>query len=373
MLKIWLGGDWVDNEPLKDRLAAQPSLFLVGDAELADAVVHLTDGESLGEELARLREHARGPVVVVARSATPDLLDAAFEADVAELLLLPQSADAIAFAAQKAVAATARRDIADDRATVATVFSPKGGTGKSVIACNLADTLARQGRRVLLVDLDLQFGDVAIMLGIQPERTIHELLTAPGPLDAEKIAGYATRRGPGLDILAAPLKPEDAESISDTRVGELIAAARGGWDVVIVDTAPFFHGPMLTTLDRTDVLLTVCTPDVPAMKNVRLALQTLRLLSFPEEKIRVVLNRANEKLGFRGSQVASILEHDVAVELPEDQTVSIAINRAETAGEFAPASPFAGAIPSLVRALDLRTSHSHSAPRRKRFAIGRRG
>jgi pilus assembly protein CpaE len=256
-----------------------------------------------------------------------------------------------------------------------TVFSPKGGTGKSVLACNLADQLARTGRRVLLIDLDLQFGDVAIMLGLQPERTIHELLTAPGTLDAEKIAGYACRRGPRLDVLAAPLKPEDAESISDARIGELLRAARAGYDTVVVDTAPFFHGTVLTTLDRTDLLLTVTTPDVPSMKNVKLALQTLQLLSFDESRVRLVLNRANERVGFRASQVGAILELDVAFELPEDPTVSVAVNRAETAIEFAPSAPFSEALASLATAIRpgvARAADDQQASRRRRLAFGRR-
>ena len=184
------------------------------------------------------------------------------------------------------------------------MFSPKGGTGKTVIATNLAAALAKDDeRRTLLLDLDLQFGDAAIMLGIEPEKTIYDLVIAPGELDPDKLAGYTTTHKSGLDVLPAPLRPEDAELVTEAKLGRLLEVARVCYDVIVVDTSPFFHGPMLATLDRTDELLLVCGLDVPTLKNVRLALQTLELLSFPPTRIRVVLNRANTKVGMKQREV----------------------------------------------------------------------
>src|SRR5205085_1615422 len=178
------------------------------------------------------------------------------------------------------------------------VLAPKGGTGKTSIATNLAASLAKHsGKRTLLLDLDLQFGDAAIMLGLEPEKTIYDLVVAPGELDSEKLAGYITRHPCGLEILPAPLRPEDAELVTEAKLGRLLEVARDSYDVIVVDTSPFFHGPMLATLDRTDELLMLCGLDVPTLKNVRLSLQTLDLLSFPTARIRFVLNRANSKVG----------------------------------------------------------------------------
>ena len=107
------------------------------------------------------------------------------------------------------------------------MFSPKGGTGKTVIATNLAAALAKaEARRTLLLDLDLQFGDAAIMLGIEPEKTIYDLVVAPGELDPEKLAGYTTKHTCGLDILPAPLRPEDAELVTEAKLGRLLEVAR---------------------------------------------------------------------------------------------------------------------------------------------------
>jgi pilus assembly protein CpaE len=307
-------------------------------------------------------------VLLVDGDASPFL-----DADFAEVLVLPQPETSVVFAVRRAAATAARRHAGSARGRITTVFSPKGGTGKSVVAVNLAVALAAGSRRTALIDLDLQFGDVAIMLGIEPPRTLHDLLTSPGSLDAEKISGYASHHPSGLHVLAAPLKPEDAESISEARVGELLDAARLGYDAVVVDTSPFFHGAVLSTLDRTDDLLMICTPDVPTLKNVRLTLQTLELLSFPSDRVRVVLNRANARVGFRAPQIGSVLDHDVELELPEDETVAIAVNRGEAVVDYRPQAPFSEALLSAASRLGTPAATTRGERSSRRFALGRRG
>ena len=162
------------------------------------------------------------------------------------------------------------------------MFSPKGGTGKTVTATNLAASFAKhEQKRTLLLDLDLQFGDAAIMLGLEPEKTIYDLVVAPGELDSEKLAGYTTKHTCGLDILPAPLRPEDAELVTEAKLARLLEVARESYDVIVVDTSPFFHGPMLATLDRTDELLLLCGLDVPTLKNVRLVAADARAALVP--------------------------------------------------------------------------------------------
>src|SRR5258708_9590832 len=115
---------------------------------------------------------------------------------------------------------------------VVTIFSPKGGTGKTVVATNLAAAFVKkEGRRTLLLDLDLQFGDAAIGLGLEPEKTIYDLMVAPGELDSEKLAGYVTKHASGLDVLAAPLRPEDAELVTEGKVTNLLDAHPGAYEV----------------------------------------------------------------------------------------------------------------------------------------------
>src|SRR5436309_14479801 len=153
------------------------------------------------------------------------------------------------------------------------------------------------------------------MLGLQPEKTVYDLVSAPGELDPEKLSGYTTRHPSGLDILPAPLRPEDAELVTEAKIGRLLEVARTSYDVIIVDTSPFFHGPMLATLDQTDELMLVCSLDVPTIKNVRLSLQTLKLLSFPMKKVHVVLNRANTKVGMKECEVESAMVRKVRYQI----------------------------------------------------------
>ncbi len=119
--------------------------------------------------------------------------------------------------------------------------------------------------------------------------------------------------------------------------------------MIVVDTSPFFHGPMLATLDRTDELLLVCSLDVPTLKNVRLALQTLELLSFPSERIRLVLNRANSKVGMKPGEVESALEVKVRFSIPSDRAVPIAVNRGNPAVLADARADFSRAVRDMAR------------------------
>ena len=296
-------------------------------------VLHGTRSSGLPEdELAAIREHTQSPVILLASGEASALLEQALEADVSDVLLLPQMTENVVFSIRKA-SHSGRRTVGAGshgprRGRIVTVFSPKGGTGKTVTATNLACTFAKyESKNTLLLDLDLQFGDAAIMLGLEPEKTIYDLVVAPGELDSEKLAGYTTRHPSGLDILPAPLRPEDAELVTEAKLARLLEVARESYDVIVVDTSPFFHGPMLATLDRTDELLLVCGLDVPTLKNVRLSLQTLELLAFPQNRIRVVLNRANSKVGMKPGEVEGALEVKVRFELPSDGKVPLAVNR----------------------------------------------
>jgi pilus assembly protein CpaE len=281
------------------------------------------------DELAAIREHTPAPVILLASGESSVLLEEALDADVSDVLLLPQMTENVVFAIRKASHSGRKAGGGHGRrGRVVTVFSPKGGTGKTVTATNLASAYAKyEGKKALLLDLDLQFGDAAIMLGLEPEKTIYDLVVAPGELDSEKLAGYTSRHTSGLDILPAPLRPEDAELVTEAKLARLLEVARESYDVIIVDTSPFFHGPMLATLDRTDELLLVCGLDVPTLKNVRLSLQTLELLAFPTNRIRVVLNRANSKVGMKPGEVEGALDVKVRFELPSDGKVPLAVNR----------------------------------------------
>jgi pilus assembly protein CpaE len=302
-------------------------------------------------QLAGVREHTSAPVVFAAERPTTELVRWALDAGIADVLSLPITRETAIFAIEKAVHAARRSDESSPNGRVVTVFSPKGGSGKSVVATNLAVAAAALGRkRTLLVDLDLQFGDAAIMLGVSPNSTVRELIGTPTELDAEKLSVYTERHSSGVSVLPAPMNPEEAELVREDAIRSLLTVARSAYDLVVVDTAPFFYGPMLATLDQTDQLLLLCNPDVPTLKNVRLTLKTLELLSFGQDRLRMVLNRANPAVMDRGD-VEAALDRKVDFVLPLDAAVPQAVNQAMAAVLAETETPFSAAMLDLARSI----------------------
>jgi pilus assembly protein CpaE len=334
-----------------------------------DCILHATRSSSFpATEIAAIREHTRAPIILVASGGeAANMLEHALEMDVADVLLLPQLMHNVVFAIRKASHARRQLQTAVHRGRVITVFSPKGGTGKTVVSTNLAAALAKhEGKRTLLLDLDLQFGDAAIMLGLEPGKTIYDLVVAPGELDSEKLAGYVSKHPCGLDVLAAPLRPEDAELIVESKVTALIEVARSSYDAIVVDTSPFFHGPMLATLDRTDQLLVLCGLDVPTLKNVRLALQTLELLSFPASRIEYVMNRSSANVGLKVREVEDGLKVKVGHELPLDRTVQVCVNRGDAPVLAEPRSEFSRGLMALAKQVAPKPAPNSAAAQGKR-------
>jgi pilus assembly protein CpaE len=342
-LRLFCTGSCEGFDKLRQSLAAHPELELLGaSATVADgagalagghldAVLHATRGGTLpADELAALRQHTRAPILIVASGGSSSMLEQALDADVADVLLLPQLVENVVFSIRKATHTRVRHQSSGHgrNGKIVTVFSPKGGTGKTVTATNLATAFAKfESKKTLLLDLDLQFGDAAIMLGLEPDKTIYDLVVAPGELDTEKLAGYTTKHTSGVEVLPAPLRPEDAELVTEAKLTRLLEVAKESYDAIVVDTSPFFHGPMLATLDRTDELLLLSSLDVPTLKNLRLALQTLELLSFPRQRVKIVLNRANSKVGMKQNEVEGALGMKIRFEIPSDRAVPLAVNR----------------------------------------------
>jgi pilus assembly protein CpaE len=378
--RIYITGACDGLDELAAALAEHPEVEVVGRQEhvanaaaaLAGghlgAILHGTRRPSLpADELAAIREHTRTEIVLLASGEASALLEEALDADVADVLLLPQLTENVVFAARKAAHAARRTPAGSSRehGRIVTVFSPKGGTGKTVTATNLATALVKHaGKRTLLLDLDLQFGDAAIMLAMEPDRTIQDLMAAPGELDSEKLAGYTLRHTSGLDVLPAPIRPEDAELVTEPKLARLLEVARESYDMIVVDTSPFFHGPMLATLDRTDELMLVCGLEVPTIKNVRLSLQTLELLSFPPNRIRVILNRANSNVGLKRSEVEAALETKVSFELPSDRAVPLSVNRGQPTVIAEPGCDFSRSIKEMATAISKPAGERATARRR---------
>ena len=207
------------------------------------------------------------------------------------------------------------------------VFNAKGGCGKTTIATNLGAYMASTGARVLLVDLDLAFGDVAISLQLRPEASVGDLVAMSGHIDAQGLASVVTRHDCGLDTVCAPNQPTEADRIAGATVGEMLRVARRAYDYVIVDTPPAFSEHVLTALDLCDSLVLLATLDIPAVKNLRLTMDTLDLLGHPRDGRIVILNRSDAKVGLHTEDVVSAIKQPIAAMIPSSSHVPASVNR----------------------------------------------
>lgn len=200
--------------------------------------------------------------------------------------------------------------------SVVTVFSPKGGVGKTTIAVNLALALNQGGaRRVCLVDLDLAFGDVAITMQLFPSHSIEHAIGSESTLDPEQLDALLTRHVDSLMVLAAPAHPDVRERVTPALVSKVLRTLRESFDYVVVDTAPAFDEQVLTALDETDECVIVATLDVPTLKNVKVALETLDLLDIAQGHRHLLLNRADDAVGLSTEKVEAILGMKVAAQV----------------------------------------------------------
>lgn len=232
-----------------------------------------------------------------------------------------------------------------------TIFGSKGGCGKTTLATNLSVALAEAGRRVCLVDLDLAFGDVAIALQLFPEHTIADAIPMAHSLDAAGLRSLITEHSSGLHTLLAPLEPSISEQVSPELVATLLQLLKETYEVVVVDTAPAFTEYVLAAVDVSDRIVMLTTPDVPAVKNIKLALQTLDLLGSPVENRIVVLNRADAQVGLTVTDVKKLLSSPLGAEIPSHRAVPASITHGVPLVMEQPNHPVSKAIRGLAAQL----------------------
>jgi len=232
-----------------------------------------------------------------------------------------------------------------------TVFSAKGGCGKTTVSTNVAAALAKSGRSVCLVDLDLAFGDVAIALQLFPERGIADLAAQSSRLDRTSVAAAVTHHSTNLDTILAPVEPGAAETVSAELVVELLQLLKTVYDVVVVDTPPAFTDQVLAAFDASDHIAMLTTLDIPALKNLKLSLETLDLLGYSRERWHVVLNRADSKVGLAIQDVEKTLSLPIAAQIPSSRAVPASVNRGTPIVHDSPGHPVSVAIRRLADSL----------------------
>src|SRR5215831_2698423 len=267
------------------------------------------------------------PVVVMSEASPNCFLRQAFEAGADDVITFPQTSEQVAFTLQKVIAR--RKGLAvpgKAAAPLIAVLGPKGGTGKTLIATNLAVALAQRDANVVLVDLDLQFGDIGLALGLSPERTMYDLMRAGPPFDHEKIDRHLVRHSSGVKVLIAPTRPDQASAVSIDYLREIYASLRTMCDAVIVDTPPGFTPEVIATIDVSGEICMVGMLDSLSLKNTKLGLETLDLMGYDTERVTLVLNRADSRVGITPEDVTTIVGRAPDISIPSDREIPRSIN-----------------------------------------------
>jgi pilus assembly protein CpaE len=310
-----------------DMLAIRHELLVVvgADIDLDDAVDFTTRHRSACPVLGVVLLREQLDVTVLGRAIRAGARDVVADHD------LDQVADAcwhsldLSHSTPMSVQIPPRQTVAGK---IAVVFATKGGCGKTVMATNLAVALHAGGtRRVCLVDLDLAFGDVATSLQLNPIHTLVDAVALGERMDETAVAGLLTRYRPGLECLLAPVEPGDAEKVSASLIGDLLLVLRTMFDYIVVDAPPRFNEHALAALDAADHHVLLTNPDMPTLKNLRVTLDMLDLLSYPRDERSVVLNREDPRAGLTVADVEAVAKTAVAARIPASLDVSASINR----------------------------------------------
>ena len=337
----------------------------------------LGPGLELSESLAFAEkvEHDRDgtATLLVAHKLESEVLREAMRSGVDDVLTVSATVDEWA----EAITRTRARLIAEHdldvdaasekRGRIVSVFSTKGGCGKSLVASNLAVLAAdRTKQRIALIDLDLQSGDLAIMFQVMPALSIFDAATEADRLDEEALEAYFTGHRSGVSLLAAPLEPSLAEQVEPEGVKAILDMLPAMFPLSIVDGPPLFTDQMLIALDVSDDIILVGSMDVPSIKNLKLAISTISQLGHPREQLKVVLNRADSKVGLRTSEVEKSLGVEIDVQIPSSRDVPLSINQGTPLAMSRPRSPVVQAIAELLPAVMPGTHEQGSGGRFRR-------
>ena len=285
------------------------------------------------------------PIVLVADGLTTDVLRAAIRVgfkDVVDAPLNQAKIDSMLSHVEKAESMVGREFVPKTKiGKVITIMSPKGGAGKTMTSSNVSLGLAMMSgapERVVVMDADLQFGDICISLQVEPQHTIVDAARDIDKLDEQLLDSLLATHVSGMRVLSAPLEPSLADEVSTQVVVKTLGMLKRMFDYVVIDTAPFLDEPVLSILERSDVVLLVVDMDLPAVKNAKLALDTLKLIKFPFEKIKLILNRVNSKARLDINELERSLGLEVQAAISSDKLVPRAVNEGEPVVSLYPRS-----------------------------------
>ena len=277
-----------------------------------------------------IRQRSTRPVIVLVAGTPNGYVRKVFDAGADDIVSLngPSAAYDVKFAIDKAVARRSGSSVSSSgaKAAMISVVGPKGGIGKTLTACNLAVALAAKGQRVALVDLALDFGDVGLAMGLTPSRTMFDLARSGGSMDPGKLDAYLIDHPSGVRALLAPTRPEQAQAVSPEMLRGVFAVLRGMVDYVVVDTPPAFTPSVVSALDLSSHVCMVGMLDALSLKTTKLGLEALDRLGVDRGRVRLVLNRADSRVGITAADIETILRRQPDVLVPSHRDVALSMN-----------------------------------------------
>jgi pilus assembly protein CpaE len=248
---------------------------------------------------------------------------------------------------------------------IISIYSAKGGVGKTTIAVNLAAELGKErDRKVVLVDLDLQFGDVAIMLDTSPVRTIADIAREE-EVDSETVEACLLKHNTGISVLASPLRPEQGETVAGRHVLAILKLLAESYDFVIVDLAQRLDDISLAGLDMADIILLVASTDLPSIKNAKASIEIMESLGYESKMIKLALSRPSREHGLDISEIEKTLKRKVDVQIPnEERVVFPSVNKG---------APFTISSPTAKVSVAIRELAKIISPPGKEDAVAKRG
>jgi len=322
--------------------AVEMATALRPDVVLMDINMPGMDGITATEKLAA--EVPTAAVIMMSVQGEADYLRRSMLAGAREFLVKPFSSDELTASIRQVwtrekeklsrfapvVAAETGPAGSGEPAMVAAVFSPKGGVGRTTISVNVAVAAAQAGKKVCLVDASFQFGDVGVLLNLNPRnKSIADLASELQQGESyDSLDGFLVTHSTGVRVLLAPPTPEQAELVNPPAVKRVLEMLRNEFELIVVDCPSSFNEPTLAVLDEADMILTLLTLEITSVKNMRLFLEVCEQLGYGPEKIRLVLNRADSTLGIRVADVEHSIGRKVDHTIVSDgRSVVYALNR----------------------------------------------
>jgi pilus assembly protein CpaE len=238
---------------------------------------------------------------------------------------------------------------------IVTIYSPKGGTGKTTLACNLAMILQTEDTPAALVDASLQYGDVAVFLNLQAKNDLADLAAQATEIDGDLVENVAVAHASGLRVFVAPATPEKGDKVHAPQLEKVLHFLAGLYQYVVVDTQSGLNDLTISTLDASDLVILVATPDIPSIKNVRLFYDVLEAIGYSAAKVLLVMNRVDKRYGITAEAVSDNLKQPVVCQIPLDERTLIpATNQGQPFMLGDRSRPIARAVLELAQAVRTR-------------------